>query len=101
MGRVYDILQDLDVAEEDQVDLFETLDVDGNGVLSPVEMILGISRLRGEARRADIIATVLMLRSMQSSIQEFAETTKELLVCHGRLLEDCHRNSKKMVRMTS
>jgi len=62
------ILQELDIADEDMVDLFETLDVDGNGVVDMEELIIGIFKLRGEGRRADIIAVSLLCRSVQENI---------------------------------
>jgi len=65
-----DLLRDLDIADEDQIDLFETLDMDGGGTIDVEELIMGIAKLRGEARRADLVATLLIARSLQSSVQE-------------------------------
>eukprot|EP00927_Polykrikos_kofoidii_P050904 TRINITY_DN44749_c0_g1_i1.p1 TRINITY_DN44749_c0_g1~~TRINITY_DN44749_c0_g1_i1.p1 ORF type:complete len:601 (-),score=89.24 TRINITY_DN44749_c0_g1_i1:48-1850(-) len=72
-ARFREILRELDVAEEDQVDLFETLDVDGGGSLSMEELLVGVSKLRGEPRRADLIHILLVLRSLQMSFHAFEE----------------------------
>eukprot|EP00927_Polykrikos_kofoidii_P021100 TRINITY_DN20098_c0_g2_i1.p1 TRINITY_DN20098_c0_g2~~TRINITY_DN20098_c0_g2_i1.p1 ORF type:complete len:608 (-),score=78.06 TRINITY_DN20098_c0_g2_i1:164-1957(-) len=42
--RFRDLLCELDIAEEDQVDLFDTLDVDGGGILDAMELINGLQR---------------------------------------------------------
>merc|ERR1719272_319620 len=65
-----DILCTLDIADEDQLDLFDTLDVDGGGTLDFEELIMGIAKLRGDARRSDIVSVGLLLRSMQATTQE-------------------------------
>jgi len=69
--RFQEVLTDLDVSDEDQVDLFETLDFDGSGSIDLQELILGISKLRGDARRADVVAVSLMMRSMQHALLDF------------------------------
>jgi len=66
--KVREILSDLDVAEEDQANLFETLDVDGSGTIDVEELCEGISKLRGDARRSDIIAVNLQIRNLQWSL---------------------------------
>merc|ERR1712032_95463 len=43
---------------------------DGGGTIDVEELIMGIAKLRGEARRADLVATLLITRSLQASIQE-------------------------------
>eukprot|EP00927_Polykrikos_kofoidii_P048267 TRINITY_DN4248_c0_g1_i4.p1 TRINITY_DN4248_c0_g1~~TRINITY_DN4248_c0_g1_i4.p1 ORF type:complete len:645 (-),score=100.21 TRINITY_DN4248_c0_g1_i4:36-1895(-) len=68
-----DILAELDVAEEDQFDLFDTLDVDGGGTLDTAELVTGISMLRGDPRRADIVSIGLTVRSLQGMFQSFQD----------------------------
>jgi len=70
-ARFTTILEELDVSEENRMNLFDTLDVDGGGSLDLHELIRGISKLRGDPRRADIIEVGLMLRSLQASFQQF------------------------------
>jgi len=67
-----DLLQALDVSDEDQIDLFDTLDVDGSGTLDITEMITGISKLRGDARRSDIIGIKLMARAIQAELKDLS-----------------------------
>jgi hypothetical protein len=69
--RFRDILCELDVADEDQMDLFDTLDVDGGGTLDIEELVTGIGKLRGDSRRADVISVGLTVRALQASFQHF------------------------------
>eukprot|EP00927_Polykrikos_kofoidii_P021102 TRINITY_DN20098_c0_g3_i1.p1 TRINITY_DN20098_c0_g3~~TRINITY_DN20098_c0_g3_i1.p1 ORF type:complete len:642 (-),score=93.87 TRINITY_DN20098_c0_g3_i1:26-1951(-) len=86
--RFRDILAELDIAEEDQMDLFETLDVDGGGTLDAVEIINGINKLRGDPRRADIISVSLTLRSMFFSFQQFEAEVLNMFAQHAVSLND-------------
>eukprot|EP00928_Gymnodinium_smaydae_P073225 TRINITY_DN56461_c0_g1_i1.p1 TRINITY_DN56461_c0_g1~~TRINITY_DN56461_c0_g1_i1.p1 ORF type:complete len:590 (-),score=91.27 TRINITY_DN56461_c0_g1_i1:56-1825(-) len=78
-SKFQEILSDLDIAEEEQVDLFDTLDVDGGGTLDVGELIVGISKLRGDPRRADIVSVSLVLRSMQENVATFMDSTTKTL----------------------
>eukprot|EP00443_Scrippsiella_acuminata_P095716 CAMPEP_0115381740 /NCGR_PEP_ID=MMETSP0271-20121206/5730_1 /TAXON_ID=71861 /ORGANISM="Scrippsiella trochoidea, Strain CCMP3099" /LENGTH=172 /DNA_ID=CAMNT_0002805037 /DNA_START=92 /DNA_END=610 /DNA_ORIENTATION=- len=69
--RFREILYDLDVADEDQLELFETLDANNSGSLDLQELVLGIVKLRGEARRADIVGVDLLIRNVQATIRDF------------------------------
>merc|ERR1712113_413924 len=73
-----EILRDLDIADEDQLDLFDTLDVDGNGTIDLEEPITGIAKLRGGARRSDIVGVSLLMRSVQWAIADFQKSVLEL-----------------------
>merc|ERR1719195_1273190 len=73
------ILADLDVSDEDQLDLFETLDVDGGGTIDLEELIVGICKLRGDARRSDIVGVALIARSIQKAISKFEDGIFEVL----------------------
>jgi len=63
-----DILRDLDISEDDQRDLFETLDVEGRGCIDLTDLIMGIGKLRGQARKADVVSMGLLLRSLQHKL---------------------------------
>jgi len=65
-----DLLNDLDIADEDQFDLFNTLDVDGSGAIDLEELVVGICKLRGPARRSDIIGVDLVARATQRSVEK-------------------------------
>merc|ERR1719263_782508 len=65
------LFDQLDVAEEDRLDLFEILDADGLGTIGIDELVSGILKLRGPARRSDIVACRLVLASMQDQMLRF------------------------------
>merc|ERR1712007_168964 len=73
------ILNDLDISDEDQLDLFDTLDVDGGGTIDLNELLVGISKLRGDARRSDIVGVSLVARNLQDSFKVFDEKFTEML----------------------
>mmetsp|Transcript_116834 Transcript_116834/g.291618 ORF Transcript_116834/g.291618 Transcript_116834/m.291618 type:complete len:122 (-) Transcript_116834:16-381(-) len=77
--KFQELLKDLDISEEDQLDLFETLDVDGGGSIDMEELMVGLSRLRGDARRADIVGVGLILRHVQHNVQRFEATVLDAL----------------------
>merc|ERR1712012_158493 len=81
------ILADLDVSDEDQLDLFETLDVDGGGTIDLEELIVGICKLRGDARRSDIVGVSLITRSLQMSMTRFEEKAMTLLQSQEKTLK--------------
>lgn len=65
-----EIFADLDIADDDRFSLFETLDVDGSGTIDLPELIDGISKLRGEARRSDIVSIDFMLKHLSSQVND-------------------------------
>merc|ERR1719517_182847 len=72
------ILNDLDISDEDQLDLFETLDVDGGGTIDLEELIVGISKLRGDARRSDIISVNLIARNIQGVLSTLIDISHDI-----------------------
>jgi len=91
------LLNDLDISDEDQLDLFDTLDVDGGGTIDLEELIVGIGKLRGDARRSDIIGVSLITRNIQSTLTHVHDATTILLRDQARLsktIGDWHRASK-------
>jgi len=71
------ILDDLDIEPQDCLKLSETLDRDKNGYIDVLELIAGLSGLRGPARRSDIVAVDLAVRSMQGRLDEIWLRIKE------------------------
>merc|ERR1712008_574960 len=63
-------LTDLDIEPQDCMSLSDTLDPDKSGEIEVIELIQGVSRLRGPSRRSDIVAVDLMTRSMQARIDD-------------------------------
>lgn len=60
-----EILNHLEIATEDRVDLFDTLDVGGHGKLDLRDMVMGIAKLRGQPRRSDIVGAAMVARNLQ------------------------------------
>jgi len=65
MPEVHDILNKLDIAEDDRLDLFDVLDADQSGALTLGEIVEGLKKLRGEPRRSDIVSNGLLVRQLQ------------------------------------
>merc|ERR1712226_1760810 len=72
MGRSNDaiasIFRDLDLADDDHYNLFETLDADGGGTIDMEELFSGVAKLRGEAKKSDIIAINLLVQRVQEDV---------------------------------
>jgi len=78
------LLEDLDVAEEDRMGLFDVLDADGGGTLQLLEIILGVLKLRGMPRRSDVVQVGLMVRSLQEKLDGNLQSLQQsLLLVHG------------------
>jgi len=67
---VKQILADLDIDFMDCLTLSDTLDMDNNGIINGTELIQGLSRLRGPARRSDIVTVDLQVRYLQKSMDK-------------------------------
>lgn len=78
--RVIYALKQLDIEPDDHAYLFDILDCDNSGQLFVVEVIDGISRLRGESRRSDIITIDLMIRSIQSQCDSLVKGMNQLIL---------------------
>merc|ERR1740121_252874 len=63
--QISDIMDKLDIAAEDRLDLFDVLDADGNGTLTLGEISDGLKHLRGDPKRSDVISNGLLLRAMR------------------------------------
>jgi len=77
---VMQALLNLDIDQQDHKHLSDILDPDNSGSISMVEFIDGLKRLRGDARRSDIITVDLMIRSLQERIEEMLRILEEM---HG------------------
>lgn len=69
--QVEQLLDDLEVAVTDPMDLFDTLDADGSGSIDVSELIKGLMKLRGTAEKSDMVACLLAVRAMQKSLSGF------------------------------
>jgi len=86
--EVQHLLDGLDIAPEDRDDLFEILDADGNGELQIGEIIKGIRKLRGDARRSDVIAVTLAVNSVSERVQILQKTVLEEIKAQQKLSGD-------------
>jgi len=86
-----EILKYLDIADEAQVDLFETLDVDGGGTLDLEELVQGIAKLRGDARRSDVVSVSLMVRAMLENLTDFTVMSQQQLFVQSQVLGELHQ----------
>jgi len=93
--KVQLLLDRLDIADEDRVDLFEILDADGSGGLEVSELVNGILKLRGGARRSDVVSCRLLLHDLQDSVRQLEDRSASImqrLIMMTRALhypEDC------------
>merc|ERR1711920_630931 len=69
-----EIFHDLEVADDDIINMFEVLDSDHSGTIDLGELVEGIAKLRGEARRSDIAAMFFMIKSLQSEMDRLSHT---------------------------
>lgn len=68
-ATVQQVFDDLDLADEDQFCLFQTLDADGSGAVDLEELCSGISKLRGDACRSDIVSINFMIQGVRSELR--------------------------------
>jgi len=68
--EVMEILAELDIDPQDYFCLPETIDSNNAGFVKATEIISGLSRLRGTARRSDIVTVDLMIRSLQKKMDD-------------------------------
>eukprot|EP00928_Gymnodinium_smaydae_P006070 TRINITY_DN12113_c0_g1_i1.p1 TRINITY_DN12113_c0_g1~~TRINITY_DN12113_c0_g1_i1.p1 ORF type:complete len:570 (-),score=74.29 TRINITY_DN12113_c0_g1_i1:555-2264(-) len=83
---VQEILDALDVADDDQHNLFETLDADGGGTIDMEELCNGISKLRGDPCRSDIISINFKLQNVQEELQCCTAAVLRRLHSHDEIL---------------
>jgi len=70
--EVQQLMDDLDIPP-DRAHLFDVLDADNSGGLAVTELVQGLLKVRGEARRSDIVAALLAVRAAQEMIQSVAQ----------------------------
>merc|ERR1712172_389211 len=78
----HDIFMDLDIDEEDSVNLFSifsALDIDKDGTIDLGELVDGIAKLRGEARRSDVLTIDFMVQALTSQCETSFEAVLKRL----------------------
>jgi len=86
--RIRRILDELDIADDDQYNLFVVLDVGGSGTIGVRELCDGILKLRGDSCRSDIIAINFMLQGMQAEAFASRQDFLRRFQCHEDSLEE-------------
>eukprot|EP00413_Alexandrium_margalefii_P038387 CAMPEP_0204601944 /NCGR_PEP_ID=MMETSP0661-20131031/56358_1 /ASSEMBLY_ACC=CAM_ASM_000606 /TAXON_ID=109239 /ORGANISM="Alexandrium margalefi, Strain AMGDE01CS-322" /LENGTH=364 /DNA_ID=CAMNT_0051612873 /DNA_START=90 /DNA_END=1181 /DNA_ORIENTATION=- len=71
------IFDDMDIDAPDRADLFDAIDADGNGYIEIDELVGGLLRMSGKARRADTVAARLKVDAL----------VKRLAVTHAQVLD--------------
>jgi hypothetical protein len=67
-----DVFETLDVRMEDAWTLFKLLDIDGGNEIDATEFINGVVRLKGNAKRADLVETNSLLRKILMGTKELS-----------------------------
>jgi len=79
--EVQNIMDDLDIpSERDR--LFQVFDADDNGTVSIRELVQGLLKVRGEAQRSDVLASLLAVRAVYNlvcAIQTDVKATRDML----------------------
>jgi hypothetical protein len=67
---VKEALHRLDIDPHDHAKLSDILDPDHGGTIAIHDLVNGLSALRGQPRRSDIVSVNLMIRSLQDRLEE-------------------------------
>eukprot|EP00928_Gymnodinium_smaydae_P082288 TRINITY_DN65662_c0_g1_i1.p1 TRINITY_DN65662_c0_g1~~TRINITY_DN65662_c0_g1_i1.p1 ORF type:complete len:592 (+),score=58.53 TRINITY_DN65662_c0_g1_i1:35-1777(+) len=73
---VANVFDQLDIPHDDRHGLFDVLDADGNDLLRMDEILNGVMRLRGRARRSDIVFCSLILRHVQAQVSTLVDLAR-------------------------
>jgi hypothetical protein len=74
---IQNTLDELDIPP-DRAHLFDVLDADGSGDLHLEELVLGLLKVRGEARRSDNVEMLLAIKSLHETLRSIVDTTERL-----------------------
>jgi len=74
---VQKLLDALDISP-DRASLFDVLDADGSGDVEATELVQGLLRVRGEARKSDVVANLLGIRACQQMIRKVEASHEQL-----------------------
>jgi len=96
--EVQTIMDDLELPPE-RSNLFDILDADGSGYLEVTELIQGMLRVRGEARKSDAIATLLGVKAAMDLLREQARVIEEIhhRLCESNSISNCQQPNESEV----
>jgi hypothetical protein len=78
-----ELLDELDIAKEDHPVLFDVLDVDRGGTLDVNELINGISKLRGDVRKSDLVTIIVGVRHLGHLLRNFKAEARDVFEQQG------------------
>mmetsp|Transcript_17000 Transcript_17000/g.38150 ORF Transcript_17000/g.38150 Transcript_17000/m.38150 type:complete len:318 (-) Transcript_17000:66-1019(-) len=70
--EVQTLMDALDISA-DRTHLFDILDADGSGDIEAAELIQGLLKVRGEAKKSDVVANLLAVRATQNMIRKLGQ----------------------------
>lgn len=95
-AKFTEILFDLDISSEDQINMFDTLDADSNGLLDLNELLDGVAKLRGNARRSDMVQLMLAISNMQSELKKHISVSQQTIKRHDRMLKSLVKDTVEL-----
>jgi len=87
--EVQALLDELDIPH-DRASLFDVLDADGSGDLEVTELVHGFLKVRGDARKSDVVAGLLSIRAVQEQLRHVDAHVQD---CHMKVNELFARRS--------
>eukprot|EP00928_Gymnodinium_smaydae_P030398 TRINITY_DN22628_c0_g2_i3.p1 TRINITY_DN22628_c0_g2~~TRINITY_DN22628_c0_g2_i3.p1 ORF type:complete len:689 (-),score=80.67 TRINITY_DN22628_c0_g2_i3:85-2097(-) len=90
--RFSELLSELDISTEDQMDLFETFDVDGSQSLDLVELLQGVKKLRGDPHRSDVIGVSLLVRGVMDSLENMQHSVDSIYQRQEALMKNVKKS---------
>lgn len=97
-AEVHALFDQMDIAHDDRLDLFDVLDAEGNGALTLEVITKGLKKLRGIPRRSDIVSNGLVTRALQTECAYVRGNVKKLRA-EVRQLEDAVRKAMQSVTL--
>jgi hypothetical protein len=95
-----DLLDDADIDSSNAHELFDALDADMSGSLTPTEIVNGLLKMRGPITKADMIAirmkmgyTTIMLHDIRRDCQRYHEETLQMLRGYSEYRTSCKDES--------
>jgi len=65
------LMDEIGLDEHNRMDLFDSMDADGDGTLEMLELVKGFIRMRGDVKKSDIITSRLVVRALQKDFGDF------------------------------
>jgi len=86
-SRARRILDELDIADEDAGNLFDTLDCDNSGSIDIEELCNGIAKLRGKTCRSDIVGINFLVQDTRAELRGYLTHFLKRMHAHEEFLE--------------